>query len=323
MVAIRRLLLSTVVMLAMLASLSGRQPVSVARAQADPCAGLPAYSQAMLAEEQRYSDAVKATLDLNDLRAIAAATPLQLTTIVEVIDRHLKQLDAIQPPSFAENWHMANAAAGDLEQALFADAALNGVFSILVDYYDQSIRSDTEIATARAAATAACPDFDVFAAEFDLADGTADDPAPGFAPWSGCIGLDELGVAIDRANLQGMVDVPAAVNPLIAFASDWDTDPSIGWNQLQFFHLADYYEMVARHLEQLTPPSYAAQWFQSVIDLDRAIGQIIRGAHGQGIMAASAANGGNIPAIDQAATAGIATASRACPQFSQFVEAYG
>lgn len=307
----------------LLAGMAGGGPHAVAGAQDDPCAGLPAYSQAMLAEEQRYTDQVKTTLDLNDLRAIASATPQELTAIVEVIDTHLKNLDTIEPPAFALNWQMANAEDGDLTQALFADGALNGIFSVLVDYYDQSVRSDKEIAAARAAATAACPDFDAFATEFDLVDGEADGPVPGYAAWSHCAGLDDLGVAIFRANLEGMVDVPAAVPPLIEFAEDWDVDPSIGWNQLQFLSLADYYEVVAQHLEQITPPIYAAKWFQSVIDLDRAVGQIIRGGYGQGIMAASAANGASIPVIDQAATDGIASASQACPEFTQFVEEYG
>ena len=122
----------------------------------------------------------------------------------------------------------------DLTQALFADGAINGIFTILVDYYDQSLRSDQEIAQARIDATVACADFDAFATEIDLLDGELDDPTPGFAAWSSCEGLDELGIAIDRANLQALVEVPAALEPLAEFGGDWEVDPSIGWNQLQF-----------------------------------------------------------------------------------------
>ena len=57
--------------------------------------------------------------------------------------------------------------------------AQNGIFSVLVDYYDQSVRSDQEIAQAREAATKACPDFDAFATQFDLVDGELDGVADG------------------------------------------------------------------------------------------------------------------------------------------------
>ena len=57
---------------------------------------------------------------------------------------------------------------------------------------------------------------------------------PGFAPWSACEGLDDLGIAIDRANLQALVEVPAALDPLAEFGDDWDVDPSITWNQFSF-----------------------------------------------------------------------------------------
>jgi hypothetical protein len=319
---LRRLLLTCVMTLTMLATVVGMgdSPVPIARAQADPCGGLPAWSQAMLAEEQRYTDQITTTLDLNDLQAIAAATPEQLTAVVEIIDRHLKNLDAIEAPAFAENWQMALAESGDLTQALFADGALNGIFSILVDYYDQSVRSDEEIAQAREAATAACPDFDAFATQFDLVDGEADSPAPGYAPWSTCAGLDDLGVAMGRANLQGLLDVPAAAHPLAEFAADFDVDPSIQWNQLEFFSLADYYESVASHLEQITPPDYAAAWLQATIDFYRAIADIVRGAHGQGILQASATSGADVTSTDQALTDGITSATQTCSQFPQFAD---
>lgn len=318
----RRVLMSAVVALAMLATVIGlgNSPVSTARAQADPCAGLPAWSQAMLAEEQRYTDQITTTLDLNDLQAIAAATPEQLTAVVEIIDQHLKNLDAIQAPAFAENWQMAIAESGDLTQALFADGAMNGIFSVLVDYYDQSVRSDKEIAQARAAATAACPDFDAFATEFDLVDGEIDNPAPGYAPWSTCAGLDDLGIAMGRANLQGLVDVPAAAQPLAEFAADFVVDPSIEWNQLQFYSLADYYDAVANHLEQITPPDYAAAFLQGTIDFYRAIADIVRGAYGQGILQASATNPTAFSAADQALATAITEATKICPEFTQFSE---
>ncbi len=315
-----RCVLSTMFVVGMIAGLMSAAPARIARAQADPCAGLPAYSQAMLAEEQRYSDQALATLDLDDLKAIAAATPQQLTAIVGIIDQHLKHLDQIAPPAFAADWHMAIASSGDLTQALFADGITNGIFSILVDYYDMSVRSDREIAEARAEATAACPDFDAFATQLDQIDGDEDSPVPGFAPWSGCTGLDQLGIDMTRANLQGMVDVPAAVQPLIAFADDWDADPSIGWNQLEFLSLADYYTAVAGHLSELTAPDYAAAWLQSTIDTYRALADIIRGAHGAGIMASSAENGGALLAASQAQDAAIASATQSCPQFDQFAE---
>lgn len=317
---LRRLLMIGVMALATLATVAGGAQVSIARAQADPCAGLTGWSQAMLAEEQRYTDQMSATLDLDDLQAIAAATPEQLTTVVEIIDQHLKNLDAIEAPTFAETWQMAVAESGDLTQALFADGALNGIFSILVDYYDQSVRSDQEIARAREVATAACPDFAAFATQFDLVDGEADSPAPGYAPWSGCAGLDDLGIALGRANLQGMVDVPAAVHPLSEFAEDFDVDPSIQWNQLEFYSLADYYVAVAGHLQHITAPDYATAWLQSTIDTYLAFADIIRGAYGQGIMQASATNGTAFGAADDARTAAITTATQTCPQFPQFAE---
>ncbi len=318
----RRVLISAIVALAMLATIAspGERPISMAHAQADPCGGLATWSQAILAEEQRYTDQIASTLNLNDLQAIAAATPEQLTAVVEIIDQHLKQLDAIEAPAFAEDWQMAIAESGDLTQALFADGAQNGIFSILVDYYDQSVRSDEEIAQARAAATAACPDFDAFATQFDLVDGEIDSPAPGYAAWSPCAGLDELGIAMGRANLEGLVDVPSAAQPLAEFAADFDVDPSIQWNQLQFFSLADYYVAVANHLEQITPPDYAAAWLQSTIDFYRLIADIVRGAYGQGIMQASATSNANFSSIDQALADSVASATQSCPQFSQFAD---
>jgi len=315
---LRRLSMTALILLALVAGLAGGAPAQIAGAQADSCAGLPAYSQAMLAEEQRYTDQMLATLDLNDLRAIAAATPGQLTAIVEIIDRHLKNLDQIDPPAFAADWHMALASSGDLTQALFADGAMNGIFSILVDYYDMSVRSDREIADAQAAATAVCSDFDAFTTQFDLVDGEEDAPAPGHAPWSVCTGLDQLAIDMGRANLQGMVDVPAAVGPLAEFAAEWEVDPSIGWNQLEFYSLADYYEAVATHLEQITAPDYAAAWLQSTIDFDRAVAGVIRGAHGVGILAASASAGQDVLATSQALDEAAAGAAQACPQFTQF-----
>lgn len=317
---IRRLLLSFTVIMTLLVTLAGAVPVQITRAQADPCAGLPAYSQAMLTEEQRYANQMLVTLDLNDMRAIAAATPIQLTTVVEIIEQHLKQLDQIDPPAFALDWQMAITENGDLTQAAFADGAVNGIFTILVDYYDQSIRSDREVAEARAAATAICPEFETFAAQIDEIDGDDATPAPGFAPWSACTGLDQLGIDLTRANLQGLVDVPAALQPLIAFADDWQVDPSIGWNPLQFYSLADYYVAVANHLEQLTAPDYAAAWLQSTIDFDRALADVIRGAHGVGIIGASTANGQAVAVASNSLDNAIATASQVCPQFGQFAE---
>jgi hypothetical protein len=123
-----------------------------------------------------------------------------------------------------------------------------------------------------------------------------------------------------RANLQGLVEVPAAAHPLAEFAADFDVDPSIQWNQLEFYSLADYYESVANHLEQITPPDYAAAWLQATIDFYRVIADIVRGAYGQGIMQASATSGANVTATDQALTDGITAATQSCPQFPQFAE---
>lgn len=315
---LRRFLMTFVVMIAALAGLAGGVPAQRASAQTASCAGLPVYSQAMLAEEQRYADQMLATLDLNDLRAIAAATPEQLTAVVEIIDQHLKNLDQIAPPPFAVDWHMALASQGDLTQAAFADGAINGIFTILVDYYDQSIRSDREIAEARAAAIAICPEFEAFATQIDQIDGNEDSLAPGFTPWSSCTGLDQLGVDIGRANLEALVDVPGAIQPLIAFAGDWEVDPSISWNQLQFFRLADYYVALANRLERLTAPDYAAAWLQSTIAFDRALADLIRGAYGVGILAASNNSGASLLVATQALDTAIASASGVCPQFGQF-----
>lgn len=297
--------------------------VAVVQAQADPCAGLPAYAQAMLAEEQRYTASIADILDIDDISAIANATPEQLTAIVIAIDQHMKTLDSIAPPPVAEVWHKAVAESGDLAQAFFADGALNGVFTVLVDYYDQSIRSDREIANAREAATAICPDFDAFATDIDMVDGALDDPPPGYAPWSGCEGLDDLGIAVERATLQAMVDVPASVGLILELGADWTEDPSIGWNQLQFFHLADYYEMVAQRLEAVTAPPYAAAWLQNMIDVDRAFAKLIRDSYGVGVVAYTSANGADFLAVDAQTAGTIAEASQTCPQFPQFVEAYG
>ncbi len=142
----------------------------------------------------------------------------------------------------------------------------------------------------------------------------------GATPWSGCAGLDDLGIAVGRANLQGLVDVPAAVQPLIEFAADWTTDPSITWNQLQFYSLADYYDSLAGHLEQITAPDYAAAWLQSTIDLDKAFADVIRSSYGQGIMATSSTSGAAIAAASQASDNAIVTATTTCAQFPQFVE---
>ena len=173
--------------------------------ETDPCAGLANWSQQYLAEEQRYTDELATVLDTTDLRAIASATPQQLNAIVETIETHLKNLDTIDPPAFAADWQRANAELLDLSQALFADGALNGIFTVLVDYFDQSLRSDQEIAQARLDATAACAEFDAFATTVDQVDGELDPPVPGFAAWSTCAGLDDLGIAMDRANLQALV----------------------------------------------------------------------------------------------------------------------
>ena len=311
-------------MLAGLTAAPGAAEPQRALAQADPCAGLAAWSQEYLAEERAYAEQLEAIIDTSDLRAIATATPQQLNQVVELIEIHLKNLDTIDPPEIAANWQRANAEALDLSQALFADGALNGVFTVLVDYFDQSLRSDQEIAQARLDATVACPDFDAFATEIDLVDGELDDPVPGFAPWSSCEGLDELGIAIERANLQALVEVPGALHPLAEFGDDWEIDPSIEWNQLQFLSLADYYEAVARILEQTPAPEYAVPWFQNLIAFDRAVGEVIRGAHAQGgIMAASAANGGAILAATDSNEAAIATGTQGCVAFLHFVEQYG
>jgi len=324
---LRRLLLTVVALSAIyggLAVVPGVAPTHRAMAQADPCAGLAAWSQTYLAEERSYAEQLDALIDTNDLRAIATATPQQLNQIVELIETHLKNLDTIDPPAFAADWQRANAEALDLSQALFADGAINGVFTVLVDYFDQSLRSDQEIAQARLDATVACADFDAFATEIDMVDGELDDPVPGFAPWSSCEGLDELGIAIERANLQALVEVPGALHPLAEFGDDWEVDPSIGWNQLQFLTLADYYEAVARILEQTPAPDYASAWFQNLIAFDRAVGAVIRDAqtHG-GIMAASAANGSAILAATESNEAAIVTGTQGCVAFLHFVEHYG
>ena len=298
---LRRLLLTAIALVAMLSGLAlGSDGVSpkLALAQTDPCAGLANWSQQYLAEEQRYTDELATVLDTTDLRAIASATPQQLNAIVETIETHLKNLDTIDPPAFAADWQRANAELLDLSQALFADGALNGIFTVLVDYFDQSLRSDQEIAQARLDATAACAEFDAFATTVDQVDGELDPPVPGFAAWSTCAGLDDLGIAMDRANLQALVQVPAALEPLAEFGTDWDVDPSIDWTQLQFLSLADYYEALARILEVAPAPEYASAWFQNQIAFDRAVGDVIRGAYTQGgIMAASAANGSTISSI--------------------------
>ena len=324
---LRRLLLTGIAIFVMLAGLTiapvGTGPQR-AFAQDDPCAGLADWSQAFLAEERAYTDELATILDTSDLRALASATPQQLNQVVELIETHLKNLDEINPPAFAVDWQRATAEDLDLSQALFADGAINGFFTVLVDYFDQSLRSDKEIAQARLDATVACPDFDAFATEVDLVDGELDDPAPGFAPWSACEGLDELGIAIDRANLQALVEVPAALGPLAEFGTDWDVDPSIEWNQLEFLSLADYYEAVARILEQTPAPEYATPWFQNLIASDRAIGEIIRnGFENGGIMAASAASGDELLAATESNEAAIATGTQGCVAFLHFVEHYG
>lgn len=324
---LRRLLLTGIALVAMLTGSfvapNGAAP-GVALAQTDECAGMQSWSQAYLAEEQRYSDELAGLIDLNDLRALAAATPQQLNQIVELIETHLKNLDEINAPIFAANWQRANVESLDLAQALFADGALNGIFTILVDYYDQSLRSDQEIAQARLDATVACADFDTFATQVDMIDGELADPVPGFASWSSCEGLDELGIAIDRANLQALVEVPAALAPLAEFGDDWDIDPSIQWNQLQFLSLADYYEAVARILEQTTAPDYAQAWFQSLIAFDRAVGQVIRNGYEQGgIMAASTANSAMLTEATAANEAAIQQGQQGCMTFLDFVAYYG
>ena len=324
---VRRFLLTSAALLLLLTGLTvapgGAMP-RTALAQADPCDGFAEWSQLYLAEAQRYEAEVTAIVDTNDLRAIASATPQQLNTVVEAIETHLKNLDDIDAPAFAVDWQRANVEMLDLTQALFADGALNGIFTVLVDYYDQSLRSDQEIAQARIDATVACADFDAFATEVDLLDGELDDPTPGFAAWSSCEGLDELGIAIDRANLQALVEVPAALEPLAEFGADWEVDPSIGWTPIHFLSLADYYEAVARILEQTTAPEYATPWFQNLIAFDRAVGDIIRGAFAEGgIMAASAANGSALLAATASNEAAIVTGTQGCVAFLHFVEHYG
>lgn len=324
---LRRLLLTGVALMAMLAGISlapGGAPARIAMAQAEDCAGLDTWSPRYLAEEQRYSDELATVLDTSDLRSLASATPQQLNQVVELIETHLKNLDKIDPPAFAADWQRANAEALDLAQALFADGAINGVFTVLVDYYDQSLRSDQEAAQARLDATVACPEFDAFATQIDLVDGELDDPVPGFAAWSSCEGLDELGIAIDRANLEALVEVPAALDPLAEFGGDWEVDPSIGWNQLEFLSLADYYEAVARILEQTPAPDYALPWFQNLIAFDRAVGEIIRGASAEGgIIAASAANGSTLATVTASNEDAISTGTQGCVAFLHFVEHYG
>lgn len=324
---LRRVLLTAIALTAMLAGLAIAPVDGAPRAvlaQADSCDGLEEWSQAYLAEERAYYEQLAAILDINDLRAIATATPQQLNQIVELIETHLKNLDVIDPPAFAADWQRANAEELDLSQALFADGALNGIFTVLVDYFDQTLRSDQEIAQARLDATVACAEFDAFATEVDLVDGELDSPVAGFAPWSSCEGLDELGIAIDRANLQALVEVPAALDPLAEFGADWDVDPSIRWNQLQFLTLADYYEAVARILEQTPAPDYAMPWFQNLIAFDRAVGEIIRDGytHG-GIMASSAANSDLLNSATSTNEAAILSGTQGCVAFLHFVENYG
>ncbi len=324
---LRRLLMTGIALMAMLAGsiiLPGNAAPGEALAQTDDCTGLQAWSQAYLAEEQRYFDELAAVVDISDLRALATATPQQLNQIVELIETHLKNMDKIDAPAFAANWQRANMESLDLAQALFADGALNGIFTILVDYYDQSLRSDQEIAQARLDATVACADFDTFATQVDMIDGALDDPVPGFASWSSCEGLDELGIAIDRANLQALVEVPAALTPLAEFGGDWDVDPSIQWNQLQFMSLADYYEAVSRILDQTPAPEYAQAWFQSLIAFNRAVGEIIRtGYEHGGIMAASTANSDMLAEVTAANEAAIQQGQQGCMTFLDFVEYYG
>jgi len=324
---IRRFLLTSAALMLLLAGLTVATATAIPRtalAQADPCDGFAEWSQLYLAEEQRYSDEVSAIVDTDDLRAIARATPQQLNQMVEAIETHLKNLDDIDAPAFAAEWQRANVESLDLTQALFADGAINGIFTILVDYHDTSLRSDQEIEQARIEATVACADFDAFATQIDLLDGELDDPVPGFAAWSSCEGLDELGIAIDRSNLQALVEVPAALEPLAEFGADWDVDPSIGWTPLDFLSLADYYEAVARILEETPTPEYATPWFQNLIAFDRAVGDIIRGAHAAGgIIAASTANGSALVAVTDSNEAAIATGTQGCVAFLHFVEHYG
>lgn len=324
---LRRILLTGAALMLLIAGLvpaPGAVSPLPARAQVDPCDGFAEWSQLYLAEEQRYYDEVLAIVDIEDLRALASATPQQLNQIVEAIETHLKNLDTIDAPAFAASWQQANVESLDLAQALFADGAINGIFTILVDYYDQSLRSDREVEQARIDAIVACDAFDSFTTEIDMVDGELDDPVPGFAAWSSCEGLDELGIAIDRANLQALVDVPAALEPLAEFGGDWDVDPSIGWNQLEFLTLADYYEAVARILEQTPAPEYATPWFQNLIAFDRAVGNIIRGAYDHGgIMAASAAIGSELATVTASNEATIVTGTQGCVAFVHFVEHYG
>jgi hypothetical protein len=325
----RRLLLLAIALTAMLGGMTmatgGPLPQrTLAQAQDASCSGFAEWSQAYLAEERAYTEQLKTIVDTSDLRALAAATPEQLSQIVELIETHLKNLDKIDPPAFAANWQRAQAELLDLSQALFADGAINGIFTILVDYFDQNVRSNQEIEQARIDAMLACSDFDAFATEVDLIDGELDDPVPGFAPWSSCEGLDDLGLAIERANLLALVEVPAALGPLAEFGSDWDVDPSIGWNQLQFLSLADFYEALARILEQTPAPDYAMPWFQNLIAFDRAIGEIIRtGYEHGGIMAASVANGDLLTSATGSNEAAIATGTQGCVAFLHFAEQYG
>ncbi|MEZ4529924.1 MAG: hypothetical protein R2855_02745 [Thermomicrobiales bacterium] len=186
---------------------------------------MQAWSQAYLAEEQRYFDELAAVVDISDLRALATATPATTQPDRRADRNAFKNMDKIDAPRVRRELATRQYGVARSAQALFADGALNGIFTILVDYYDQSLRPTRRSPRRGSTPLAACADFDTFAVPGDMIDGELDDLVPGFASWSSCEGLDELGIAIDRANLQALVEVPAALTPLAEFGGDWDVDP--------------------------------------------------------------------------------------------------
>jgi len=125
------------------------------------CEGLEAYSAAMMAEERPIeADENVFTMSSSDWLAYAESA----------LDFH-DRIAAIEPPTWAAEWHEVRLDLAGFKEQVGRAAALEGVFVVL-GFEDTIEELNERDAVALAAAVAACPDFEAFALEWNPPEGT-------------------------------------------------------------------------------------------------------------------------------------------------------
>lgn len=126
------------------------------------CHGFTAYTAAMNAARDGISQ-------LETLQGIASPTAFDLTSddwqaIADELGRYLERIKAINPPSYAADWHASFVHMLGVIQQSFLAAKSGGYFAMVV-YFDAQRKTESDL-EAQLAAPGTCETFATFASDY-------------------------------------------------------------------------------------------------------------------------------------------------------------